>query len=173
MVPAPTPGSRGEGIDSTPSSSLSPGGGTGVGSGSGSGGGTEKQVDAKYPALMFKQSLAASVEKLFSVIRDSVKKDISSTLSACIQVCPRHPLGVLPEGLLAEDCLFCVAGKDEAVQGWYTFPAPTGDLVLFPLCWATCRGLRTMARFRVWRTWHSCCSHTLGPCLQSASHGRV
>jgi myosin-5 len=43
------------------------------------------QVDAKYPALLFKQQLSALVEKIYSLLRDNVKKDITPQLSACIQ----------------------------------------------------------------------------------------
>ncbi|WOL18254.1 myosin-8-like isoform X1 [Canna indica] len=44
-----------------------------------------RQVDAKYPALLFKQQLTAYVEKIYGIIRDNVKKDLSSLLSLCIQ----------------------------------------------------------------------------------------
>lgn len=43
-------------------------------------------VDAKYPALLFKQQLAAYVEKIYGIIRDNLKKELSSFLSLCIQV---------------------------------------------------------------------------------------
>lgn len=45
-----------------------------------------RQVEAKYPALLFKQQLTAYVEKIFGIIRDNVKKDMSSLISLCIQV---------------------------------------------------------------------------------------
>nr|XP_029123556.1 myosin-6 isoform X2 [Elaeis guineensis] len=44
-----------------------------------------RQVEAKYPALLFKQQLTAYVEKMYGIIRDNVKKDLSSLLSSCIQ----------------------------------------------------------------------------------------
>nr|CAD1830833.1 unnamed protein product [Ananas comosus var. bracteatus] len=44
-----------------------------------------RQVEAKYPALLFKQQLTAFVEKIFGIIRDNVKKDMSSLISLCIQ----------------------------------------------------------------------------------------
>ncbi|WOK92762.1 myosin-6-like isoform X2 [Canna indica] len=44
-----------------------------------------RQVEAKYPALLFKQQLTAYVEKIYGMIRDNVKKDISSLISLCIQ----------------------------------------------------------------------------------------
>ncbi|KAL6343063.1 hypothetical protein AAG906_017875 [Vitis piasezkii] len=44
------------------------------------------QVEAKYPALLFKQQLTAYVETIYGIIRDNLKKDLSSVLSSCIQV---------------------------------------------------------------------------------------
>lgn len=43
-----------------------------------------KQVEAKYPALLFKQQLDAFVQKIFSLLRDNVKKDIAPILTKCI-----------------------------------------------------------------------------------------
>ncbi|KAG6575650.1 Myosin-12, partial [Cucurbita argyrosperma subsp. sororia] len=45
----------------------------------------QSKVEAKYPALLFKQHLAACVEKLFGMIRDHLKKEISPFLHLCIQ----------------------------------------------------------------------------------------
>jgi hypothetical protein len=47
-----------------------------------------RQVEAKYPALLFKQQLTAFVEGLYGMIRDNVKKEISSVVSLVIQVTP-------------------------------------------------------------------------------------
>ncbi|KAI4345961.1 hypothetical protein L6164_013044 [Bauhinia variegata] len=44
-----------------------------------------RMVDAKYPALLFKQQLTAYVEKIYGIIRDNLKKDLSPLLSSCIQ----------------------------------------------------------------------------------------
>ncbi|CAI9117967.1 OLC1v1019461C1 [Oldenlandia corymbosa var. corymbosa] len=44
-----------------------------------------RQVEAKYPALLFKQQLTAYVEKIYGIIRDNIKKDLSSLISSCIQ----------------------------------------------------------------------------------------
>lgn len=44
------------------------------------------KVEAKYPALLFKQHLTAFVEKIYGTIRDSLKKEISPFLNLCIQV---------------------------------------------------------------------------------------
>lgn len=45
-----------------------------------------RQVEAKYPALLFKQQLTAYVEKIYGMIRDNLKKEISPLLGSCIQV---------------------------------------------------------------------------------------
>ena len=47
------------------------------------------QVEAKYPALLFKQQLDAFVQKIFPMLRDNVKKEITSQLAACIHA-PRN-----------------------------------------------------------------------------------
>ncbi|XP_010522267.1 PREDICTED: myosin-12 isoform X2 [Tarenaya hassleriana] len=41
-------------------------------------------VEAKYPALLFKQHLAAYIEKIYGTIRDNLKKEISPFLTLCI-----------------------------------------------------------------------------------------
>ncbi|KAK9282815.1 hypothetical protein L1049_011037 [Liquidambar formosana] len=43
------------------------------------------KVEAKYPALLFKQHLTAYVEKIYGMIRDHLKKEISPFLNLCIQ----------------------------------------------------------------------------------------
>lgn len=45
-----------------------------------------RQVEAKYPALLFKQQLSAYVETFYGIIRDNLKKDLSPHLTSCIQV---------------------------------------------------------------------------------------
>lgn len=45
-----------------------------------------RQVEAKYPALLFKQQLTAYVEKIYGIIRDNLKKDVTTLLAQCIQV---------------------------------------------------------------------------------------
>ncbi|CAJ2674075.1 myosin-7-like [Trifolium pratense] len=44
-----------------------------------------QQVDAKYPALLFKQQLAAYVEKIYGIVRENMKKEFSPLLSSCIK----------------------------------------------------------------------------------------
>ncbi|KAK8980527.1 hypothetical protein V6N11_081992 [Hibiscus sabdariffa] len=48
--------------------------------------GVVQMVEAKYPALLFKQQLTAYLEKIFGIIRDNLKKDLSRHVSCCIQV---------------------------------------------------------------------------------------
>ena len=45
-----------------------------------------QQVEAKYPALLFKQQLTAFLEKIYGMISDNLKKEISPLLGFCIQV---------------------------------------------------------------------------------------
>lgn len=45
----------------------------------------QSKIEAKYPALLFKQHLTACVEKIYGLIRDSLKKEISPFLNLCIQ----------------------------------------------------------------------------------------
>ncbi|GFQ02596.1 myosin-8 [Phtheirospermum japonicum] len=77
LPPQPTSffGRISQGFRSSPSSGNLPVGGLeGV-----------QQVEAKYPALLFKQQLTAYVEKIYGIIRDNAKKELSSLLSSCIQ----------------------------------------------------------------------------------------
>lgn len=46
----------------------------------------KSKVEAKYPALLFKQHLTACVEKLYGMIRDNLKKEMGQFLNLCIQV---------------------------------------------------------------------------------------
>ncbi|XP_031397303.1 myosin-6-like isoform X3 [Punica granatum] len=43
------------------------------------------QVDAKYPALLFRQQLTAYVETFYGIIWDNLKNELSSSLSSCLQ----------------------------------------------------------------------------------------
>lgn len=51
-----------------------------------------RQVEAKYPALLFMQQVAAYVEKIYGIIRDNLKKELHSLLNLCIQA-PRTSKG--------------------------------------------------------------------------------
>lgn len=44
-----------------------------------------RHVEAKYPALLFKQQLTAALEKVYGYIRDTVKKEITPLLGEFIQ----------------------------------------------------------------------------------------
>ncbi|KAK4591212.1 hypothetical protein RGQ29_021419 [Quercus rubra] len=56
-----------------------------------------RQVEAKYPALLFKQQLTAFLEKIYGMIRDNLKKEISPLLGFCIQA-PRTSRASLVKG---------------------------------------------------------------------------
>eukprot|EP00897_Mesotaenium_endlicherianum_P005251 jgi/Mesen1/4754/ME000242S03925 len=69
-----------QGFRGSPTNGMAPGGGAAALSVD-----QVRQVDAKYPALLFKQQLTAYVEKIYGMIRDNLKKDISPMLGSCIQ----------------------------------------------------------------------------------------
>ena len=46
--------------------------------------GLSMQFEAKYPALLFKQKSSALVQTIFPMLRDNIKREISSSLGACI-----------------------------------------------------------------------------------------
>eukprot|EP00898_Chlorokybus_atmophyticus_P006930 jgi/Chlat1/7238/Chrsp58S09133 len=81
------------------------------------------QVDAKYPALLFKQQLTACVEKIYGMIRDNVKKEVMPMLSACIQA-PRAPrAGSRPSARAAALAADRAAGGAASVPQTPTTPA--------------------------------------------------
>ena len=47
---------------------------------------SQSKTETKYHALLFKQHLAACIEKSYGMIRDSLKKEIIPFLNLCIQV---------------------------------------------------------------------------------------
>ena len=69
-----------------------------------------RQIEAKYPALLFKQQLTAYVEKIYGMIRDNLKKEISPLLGLCIQV-----YSLLPLFLVA--IYFKFALHDDSISG--------------------------------------------------------
>ncbi|KAI5680025.1 hypothetical protein M9H77_01252 [Catharanthus roseus] len=69
-----------------------------------------RQVEAKYPALLFKQQLTAYVEKIYGIIRDNLKKEVNSLLALCIQA-PRTSKG----NVLRSGRSF---GKDSPISHW-------------------------------------------------------
>ncbi|WOL04746.1 hypothetical protein Cni_G13468 [Canna indica] len=46
---------------------------------------SQSRIEARYPALLFKQQLTAYVERLYAIIRDNLKKEINPSLTLCIQ----------------------------------------------------------------------------------------
>lgn len=74
----------------------------------GTNGGTDgslNQIEAKYPALLFKQQLTAYVEKIYGMIRDNLKKEISPQLALCIQA-PRKVSSITHGSPAAQQTLF-------------------------------------------------------------------
>ncbi|KAM3349690.1 hypothetical protein ACQJBY_022532 [Aegilops geniculata] len=88
-----TIGSAIEGIRASPQSAARPF----LGSRLIGGLGDLRQVEAKYPALLFKQQLTAFLEKIYGMIRDNLKKEISPLLGLCIQA-PRTSRASLIKG---------------------------------------------------------------------------
>ncbi|CAL9085043.1 unnamed protein product [Musa textilis] len=80
-------------------------------------GGVDKlrQVEAKYPALLFKQQLTAYVEKIYGMIRDNLKKEISPLLGLCIQA-PRTSRASLVKG--TSRSLGNAAGQQALIAHW-------------------------------------------------------
>ncbi|KAJ0730136.1 putative IQ motif, EF-hand binding, Dilute domain-containing protein [Helianthus annuus] len=78
-----------------------------------------RHVEGKYPALLFKQQLTAYVEKIFAIIRNNLKNNLSSLISYCFQVLQK-PLIVFI--LLHQECCtfrsgeYAKAGLDELEQ---------------------------------------------------------
>ncbi|KAK7245275.1 hypothetical protein RIF29_40114 [Crotalaria pallida] len=70
---------------------------------------TVHKVEAKYPALLFKQQITAYLEKIYGIIRDNLKKELTSVLALCIQA-PRTSKGVSRSGR--------TFGKDSAMVHW-------------------------------------------------------
>ncbi|WOL02730.1 Myosin-9 like [Canna indica] len=56
-----------------------------------------RQVEARYPALLFKQQLTAFLEKIYGMIRDNLKKEIAPLLRLVIQA-PRTSHASLVKG---------------------------------------------------------------------------
>ena len=44
------------------------------------------QIEARYPALLFKQQLVDQIEKVYGVISGKMKKELNPLLELCIQV---------------------------------------------------------------------------------------
>ncbi len=66
-----------------------------------------KQFEAKYPTLLFKQQLDAFVQKIFPMIRDNVKKQITPLLAHCIHV-PKGQAATRRGGAdQGESCMIC------------------------------------------------------------------
>lgn len=94
----------------------------------GGGAGGLRQVEAKYPALLFKQQLDAFVQKIFPMLRDNVKREITPLLMACIHA-PR-------QGGARAGPRRTVSGPDSRGEGQPHTPG--GSLPLYKLCRSGC-----------------------------------
>jgi hypothetical protein len=57
-------------------------------------------VEAKYPALLFKQQLDAFVQKIFPMMRDNVKKNITPMLVSRVSHASSQRCAVLDMSLM-------------------------------------------------------------------------
>lgn len=80
-------------------------------------GGTLRQVEAKYPALLFKQQLDAFVQRIFPMLRDNVKKEITPYLGACIHA-PRGGHGGRPLNRKAPESSVDSSSDGSIVASW-------------------------------------------------------
>ncbi|XP_057720856.1 myosin-6-like isoform X1 [Arachis stenosperma] len=71
-----------------------------------------RKVEAKYPALLFKQQLTAYLEKIYGIIRDNLKKELTPMLALCIQA-PRTSKATLRSSGRSY-------GKDSPMVHWLT-----------------------------------------------------
>ncbi|KAJ0796763.1 putative Dilute domain-containing protein [Helianthus annuus] len=76
---------------------------------------TQRQLEAKSPASLFKTQLSASVEKIYGMIRDDLKKEISPLLGLCIQA-PRKSRENLLKG--PTFALASAASQDNLIAHW-------------------------------------------------------
>ncbi|CAA0828032.1 Myosin-11, partial [Striga hermonthica] len=89
--------------------------------------GTLRQVEAKYPALLFKQQLTAYVEKIYGMIRDNLKKEISPLLGLCIQA-PRISRANLVKGSTAR-ALANAAAQEILIAHWQGIVKSLGNFL--------------------------------------------
>ncbi len=149
-------------------------------------------MEAKYPALLFKQQLDAFVQKIFPMLRDNVKKEITPQLAACIHaprtattrsrrtMNPGQPsdsqgtLGGVGEPLLPA-CLPLPLGM--TCQLWTTAdgivvrgPPADNDLPVMARCQAQCSQLaRKHCQCGVPQVWPLCLQTAACGCCQLAS----
>ncbi|XVF42254.1 hypothetical protein PTKIN_Ptkin01aG0346100 [Pterospermum kingtungense] len=85
-----------------------------------------RQVEAKYPALLFKQQLTAYVEKIYGMIRDNLKKEISPLLGLCIQA-PRTSRASLVKG--ASRSVASTAAQQALIAHWQGIVKSLGNFL--------------------------------------------
>jgi len=85
-----------------------------------------RQVEAKYPALLFKQQLTAYVEKIYGMVRDNLKKEISPLLGLCIQA-PRTSRASL--GKVSRSPSSSVTAQQTLSSHWHTIISSLSSLL--------------------------------------------
>ncbi|KAL6006812.1 hypothetical protein ACLOJK_032307 [Asimina triloba] len=83
-----------------------------------------RQVEARYPALLFKQQLTAYVEKLYGMIRDNLKNMISPLIVSCIQA-PRTSRVILVSSRSAANA----AAQQELIAHWRGIVETLGEFL--------------------------------------------
>ncbi|KAI3730239.1 hypothetical protein L1987_61408 [Smallanthus sonchifolius] len=84
------------------------------------------KVEAKYPALLFKQQLTAYVEKIYGMIRDNLKKEISPLLGMCIQA-PRISRASLAKG---SSCSVSRTAQQTLIAHWQGIVKSLGNFLV-------------------------------------------
>ncbi|KAG0604572.1 hypothetical protein M758_10G181000 [Ceratodon purpureus] len=85
-----------------------------------------RQVEAKYPALLFKQQLTAYVEKIYGMVRDNLKKEISPLLGLCIQA-PRTSRASL--GKVSRSPSSSVSAQQTLSSHWHSIISSLSSLL--------------------------------------------
>ncbi|XP_078149493.1 myosin-9-like [Carex rostrata] len=86
-----------------------------VSSSSGGRSGSISHVEAKHPALLFKQQLTEYIEKIYGMIRDNLKKEICPSLVSIIQA-PKKSRGSLLKGDLSPTKN--IGGQQDLIGHW-------------------------------------------------------
>ncbi|XP_045798253.1 myosin-6-like isoform X1 [Trifolium pratense] len=79
-----------------------------------------RKVEAKYPALLFKQQLTAYLEKIYGIVRDNLTKELTSVLALCVQA-PKTYKGALRSGRSF--------GKDSPMVHWQSIIESLNNLL--------------------------------------------
>nr|GMC59169.1 myosin-7-like isoform X5 [Ipomoea batatas] len=75
-------------------------------------------VEAKYPALLFKQQLTAYVEKIYGILRDNMKRNLLPILYSCVQAPQNENSSTSPWQSMTESLNRLL----DILKGNYVFP---------------------------------------------------